>query len=219
LVSAPELRGRFAGVRRHLDALVLFAPCDVAVNCLPPSFLPLLSLTPVKVGVGHALGIVDEKVKAQTRKSYFLPECATREQAERFSRALTVPAHLRGAQAMVRGAVPWKMKANRPNWPAITALEAEYANVDVPCLIAWGEWDETLTETMGHKIRDHVPGARLVEITGSGHSVISERPLVCDHIIRTVQAAVAAGRFAALPPVCRYGRSPFDGVQTLARNG
>jgi len=219
LLSAPKLRDRFAGVRRQLDALVLFAPCDVVVNFLPPSFLPLLSLTPVKAGVGRALGVVDDKVKALTRKSYFLPECATREQAEGFSRALTVPVHLRSAQAMLRGAVPWKLKENRPDWPAITALEADYANVDVPCLIAWGEWDETLSEAMGHKIRDHVPGARLVEITGSGHSVISERPLACAHIIRTAQVAVADGRFAALPPVCRYGTRPFDGAETLAPNG
>lgn len=219
LLSAPGLRDRFAGVRQHLDALVLFAPCDVAVNCLPPSFTPLLSLTPVKVGVGRALGVVDDKVKALTRKSYFLPECATREQADRFSQALSVTTHLRGAQAMLRSAVPWKIKENRPDWLAITALEADYTRVDVPCLIAWGEWDETLSETMGHKIRDHVPGARLVEITGAGHSVISEQPLACAHIIRTGQAAVSAGRFAALPTVCRYGRSPFDGAPTLARDG
>ena len=215
LLSLRELRGRFAGLRQHLDALVLFAPCDVAVNCLPPGFLPLLSLTPVTVGVGRALGVVDDKVKALTRKSYFLPECATREQAERFSRSLTEPAHLRGTQAMVRGAVPWKMKENRPDWPAIVRLETDYTNVDVPCLIAWGEWDETLTETMGHKIRDHVPGARLVEITRSGHSVISEQPLSCAHIIRTSQAEVEGGRFAALPPVCSYGTKPFDGPFTM----
>jgi pimeloyl-ACP methyl ester carboxylesterase len=216
LLSSPELRDRFSGVRRHLDALVLFAPCDVAVNCLPPSFLPLLSLTPVKVGVGRALGMVDDKVKALTRKSYFLPECATREQAERFMEALAKPARLRSSQAMVRSAVPWKMKENRPDWPAITKLQADYANVDVPCLIAWGEWDETLTETMGHKIRDHVPGARLIEITGSGHSVISEQPRACENIIRTGQAEVVGGRFAALPPVSSYGTKPFDGALTLA---
>lgn len=217
LLSSPQLRYRFAELRRNLDTLVLFAPCDVAVNCLPPSFVPLLNLTPVTIGVGHALGVVDEKVKVITRKSFFLPECATREQAEHFAHALTVPIHLRGAQAMLRGAVPWKPRENRPNWPAITDLEADYANVDVPCLIAWGEWDETLSETMGHKIRDHVPGARLVEIAGTGHSVISERPLACAHIIRTAQNAVTDGRFAELPPVCQYGSPPFDEVQILAR--
>jgi pimeloyl-ACP methyl ester carboxylesterase len=218
LLSSPELRERFAEVRRHLNALVLFAPCDVAVNHLPPSFMPLLSLTPVKVGVGSVVGVMDDKVKAQTRKNFFLPECATRERAELLRRALTVPLHLRSAQAMVRGAVPWKIKENRPDWPAIAALEADYANVDVPCLIAWGEWDETISETMGHKIRDHVPGARLVEISGSGHSVVSEQPLACAEIIRTGQTAVTDQRFADLPPVCRYGRYPFDQVKLLARN-
>jgi pimeloyl-ACP methyl ester carboxylesterase len=218
LLSSPELRERFAEARRHLDALVLFAPCDVAVNHLPPSFMPLLSLTPIKVGVGSLLGVTDDKVKAQTRKNFFLPECATRERAENLGRALTVPLHLRSAQSMVRGAVPWTLKENRPDWPAISALEADYENVDVPCLIAWGEWDETLSETMGHKIRDHVPGARLVEVSGSGHSVISEQPLACADIIRTGQAAAADKRFAELPPVCRYGKYPFDQVQLLAGN-
>ena len=217
LVGSPMLRERFACVRQQLDALVLFAPCDVAINSLPSSFLPLMTLTPVMVGVGRALGVVDEKVRAITRKSYFLPECATREQAERFMESLAVPTHLRSAQAMVRGAVPWKLEENRPDWPAITPLEAEYANVDVPCLIAWGEWDETLPETMGHKIRDRVPGARLVEITGAGHSVISEQPLACVHIIRTGQAAVEGKRFPALPLVCSYGTKPFDGPFTPAQ--
>lgn len=217
LLGAPELRDRFAGVRRQVDALVLFAPCDVAVNSLPPQLLPLLSLTPVTVGVGVALGVIDDKVKALTRRSFFLPECATRERAERFSRALTVPAHLLSAQAMVRSAVPWRLAENRPDWPAINRLESEYANVDVPCLIAWGEWDETLTEMMGHKIRDHVPGARLVEVIGCGHSLMSERPLACARIIRTAEATVADGRFAALPPVCRYGRKPFDETLSLAK--
>jgi pimeloyl-ACP methyl ester carboxylesterase len=217
LLSAPALRDRFAGLRRQLDALVLFAPCDVAVNSVPPGFVTLLGLSPISVGIGSALGVVDDQVKALTRRNYHLPECATREQAERFSRTLTVPAHLRCAQAMVRHAVPWRFKENRPDWPAIALLEAEYANVDVPCLIAWGEWDETLTETMGHKIRDHVPGARLVEIVGSGHSVMSEKPLACARIIRTAQAAVADGRFAELPRVCAYGRRPFDDTPFLVR--
>jgi len=41
----------------------------------------------------------------------------------------------------------------------------------------------------------------------------------CAHIIRTGQAATADGRFAARPPVCRYGTPPFDGAETLAPNG
>ena len=168
------------------------------------------------MGVGEALGVVGDKIKDLTRASYFQPGYATREQAAGFHRALTVPAHLRSAQAMVRSAVPWKLKENRPDWEKITPFEADYANVDVPCLIAWGEWDETLPETMGHKIRDKVRGARLVEITGSGHSVISEKPLECAHIIRTCERAVADGHFAALPPVSSYGTMPFSGTLTLA---
>ena len=88
--------------------------------------------------------------------------------------------------------------------------------VSAPCLIAWGEWDETLPETMNHKIRDKVPGARLVEITGAGHSVISEKPLECGQIIRTCEAVVADERFPALAPVTSYGTTPFDGELTLA---
>ena len=216
LVSSPSLRNRFARVRQQVDALVLFAPCDVAINSIPPSFMTLLSLSPIKVGVGDALGIVDDQIKDLTRASYFQPAYATREQAEGFHRALTVSVHLRSAQAMVRTAVPWKIEENRPDWEKIAPLEADYANVDVPCLIAWGEWDETLPETMGHKIRDKVPGARLVEITGSGLSVISEKPLECVRIIRTCEDAVAGGRFAALPPVSCSGTKPFDGELTLA---
>ena len=216
LLGAPELRERFADLRRQVNGLVVFAPCDVAVNCLPPGFLPLLKLTPVKVGIGRALGVVDDQIRGLTRQRFFLPECATHEQAEHFCEAIAVPAHLRSAQAMVRQAVPWRLKENRPDWPAIERLATDYANVGAPCLIAWGEWDETLPASMGHRIRDLLPTARLVSLSGSGHSVIAEKPLECAHVIRMGMGTVRQGCFAELPTVARYGTAPYAGPLTLA---
>jgi pimeloyl-ACP methyl ester carboxylesterase len=214
MFADPELRQRHAAMLRQTDGLVLFAPCDVAVNTEIPSFLAVLGLNGTKVRIGQVLGVLDDKIKATTRKAYQVQSCATREQAARFTRCLTEMPRLHAAQAMIRNSIPWQIKEHRPDWPAIKRLEAMYAHVDKPCLIVWGEWDETLPETMGHKIRDKVPGARLVEIEGAGHSAPSEVPLVCADIIRKAEAAIQTEQFAALPPVSSYGTVPFERVES-----
>ncbi len=209
-----ELRQRHADLLRQTDGLVLFAPCDVAVNAEIPSFVAVLGLHGLTVRLGQVLGVVGDKIKETTLKAYHVQSCATREQAKRFTHCLTHMPQLHAAQAMIRNSIPWQVQKHRPDWPAIKRLEAMYANVDVPCLIVWGEWDESLTETMGHKIRDKVSGARLVEVEGAGHSLPSEMPQACAAMIRKAEAAIRAGGFAALPPVCSYGTAPFERVQS-----
>jgi pimeloyl-ACP methyl ester carboxylesterase len=56
-------------------------------------------------------------------------------------------------------------------------LAAHYDHIDVPSLIVWGEWDETLPASMGHKLKDEIPGARLVKLSGCGHALPTEKPL------------------------------------------
>lgn len=205
-----KLRARHATTLRQVTAMVLFAPADVAIHTEITSFMTVLSLTGVKIRLGQVLGVVNDKVREITRDAYHVRPCATQEQAERFTHALTNMGHLRAAQAMIRNAVPWRVEEHRPDWPGIKQVEAGYANVDVPCVITWGEWDETLTECMGHKIRDKLPTARLVEIEGAGHCLPSEVPSRCAQIIQTTEALLEQQTFEAIPPVVQYGQAPFQ---------
>ncbi len=85
---------------------------------------------------------------------------------------------------MLRQAVPWREKEHRPDWAAIRRLEADYRNIDVRCLIVWGQCDETLPVSMGYKLRDQIVGARLIVISDCMHSIQTECPHDCARLIR-----------------------------------
>jgi len=213
------VRRRHASTLARIQAMVLFAPADVAINTEISSFMTVLGLTGVKIRLGQVLGMVKGKTRTITREAYHVRPCATREQAERFTHALTNMGHLRAAQAMIRNAVPWRVDEHRPDWPGIKRVEAGYARVDVPCVIAWGEWDETLSECMGHKIRDKIPTARLVEIEGAGHCLPSEVPCRCAQIIETTETLLQHESLETIPPVVQYGIDPFqvdEGIVPMA---
>jgi len=85
---------------------------------------------------------------------------------------------------MLPQAVPWREKEHRPDWAAIKRLEADYGNIDVPCVIVWGQCDETLPASMGYKLKDQIAGARLIVLSDTMHSIQTERPQQCVRIIR-----------------------------------
>lgn len=62
------------------------------------------------------------------------------------------------------------------------------SRVRVPTLIAWGKQDKSKKPGEAQRVRDLIPGAKLVEIDGSGHYVQEEQP-----------AAVAAAMIAEVP--------------------
>ncbi len=187
MISAPELQARYADVQRRLDRAVLLAPCDLAVNGVPPSFRTLLGLKGWMVTAGDVLGVLDGKVRKLTKASYHVPECATREQAGHFTHGLEDGRHREAAKAMLREFVRFDPKTHRPVWPSIDPLVAEYTNIRVPVLIVYGSWDETLSSAMGHQLKDEIPGAVLVKLPGRGHSLPSEDPLRCAKLIRRFQ--------------------------------
>ena len=47
----------------------------------------------------------------------------------------------------------------------------------------WGEWDEALSSSMGHELKDEIPGATLIEIPERGHSLPMEEPGLCAGLI------------------------------------
>jgi pimeloyl-ACP methyl ester carboxylesterase len=144
----------------------------------------LLGLKGWKVSLAQGLGVWDSKVRDLTLASYQCPECATREQQEHCAHRLRDRGHREAAKAMLRNFVRFDPRTFRPVWPCIDPLVADYKNINVPVLIAHGAWDETLSVAMGHKLRNEIPGACLVEIPRSSHALPTEKPATCADLIR-----------------------------------
>lgn len=81
--------------------------------------------------------------------------------------------------------------------------------MNVPCVIVWGEEDETLSAGMGHMLRDDLPPARLRIVTHARHSLPTEHPRVCAKLVSEFLDA-APSQEAASAPVSR-----IDGLTGL----
>jgi pimeloyl-ACP methyl ester carboxylesterase len=205
MLSAPELRARHAAMIRRVGRAVLVAPCDLAVNAMPPSFKGLLGLSGLKVGAGEFLGMFEPAVRDLVRTGCQVPESATEERVASFAHALADRRHREAARAMLLQAVPFDLKKGRPLWRSIAPLINDYASIAVPVLLVHGEWDETLYSGMGHKLRDEVPGAILVKVPERGHALPTEDPHVCAELILRFQAARAADELGLGLQVIVYG--------------
>jgi pimeloyl-ACP methyl ester carboxylesterase len=180
----PQLRARHAQTLKQISSLALLAPSDVAINAEIPVFRSIVELKGWQVAIGGPLGLVGHATRQATRSGYHVPERATREAALELKLILTQADTRHAAQAMLSEAVPWRRAEHRPDWQGIQPLVGLYDNIDAPCLIVWGEWDETLPDAMGHKLKDEIPGAQLVELAGCGHALPTERPLEIAGLLR-----------------------------------
>ena len=61
MLSAPELQYCYGPEEQRVARAVVFAPCDQAVNAVPPSLLKLLRLKGGMVTLGNLLGLFDAK--------------------------------------------------------------------------------------------------------------------------------------------------------------
>jgi pimeloyl-ACP methyl ester carboxylesterase len=197
MLSAPELQVRYAAEQRRTDRAVLFAPCDQAINAVPPNLMKLLGLKGWMVTVGDVLGVFDANVRDLTKRNFQVPEFATIERQARFAHALGQSEHCEAAKAFLRQFAPFDPKTLRPIWPKIERLVADYKNIRIPVLIVHGTWDETLTSDMGHALKDHIPGAMLVEMPGRSHSLPTEDPIKCANLIKRFQQGLASESIAA----------------------
>jgi pimeloyl-ACP methyl ester carboxylesterase len=62
---------------------------------------------------------------------------------------------------------------------------SDYANVDVPTLIVWGENDETLSVAHGYALSRRLPDARLCVLRDAKHSIPVEHPRAAANLVRT----------------------------------
>ena len=206
----PILHARHSATLEQIDGMVLFAPSDAAIHSEIPAFRNCVDLKGWKVAIGQPLGLVRHGAEKTIHDGYHTPEHAIQEWADELEHLLSGGGTRRAAQAMLTQAVPWHVKERRPDWPAIQHLASFYANIDVPRLIVWGEWDETLPASMGHKLKDEISHARLTRIERCGHALPTEKPVECAEIISEFVKVMDNASFDSLPLFTRYGeKSPF----------
>lgn len=179
----PGIRARHRAAMSRVDHLVLFAPCDVAQPKQDADLKSLSEAASWKIQLAKSMGKLKDLSAKAMRASMVQPENVPREEADRGVSMLTDRGLRETGQAMVAQAVPWT-KDERPDWPRIKQLTAVYSQVHVPCLIVWGERDETLSHAMGYKLAAQLPNAKLVIVPAAMHSMHLERPQKTVSLIR-----------------------------------
>jgi len=172
----PNLQERHAQTLDAVDRLVLLCPFDTGVISVPPSFESIIKLKGWQVTIGRAFGLVRKQTRQAVEIGYHHRDRATQEESAMLASIIERPACRRALQAMLLAAVPWDPETGRPDWEEVDRLTALYGMIDKPCLVVWGERDEVLNECMGHKIKDKIPDAQLLELACCGHSSPRECP-------------------------------------------
>ncbi len=182
MTACPTLRARHAAVLERVDRMVLLAPMDVEFPNPPAAIVELATVTEMEIWLGDITGILQEKVALAILGSVFNPNRALREDVDRLCDALRDRRSRLPLQAILTQARP--MDGDDLDWPAVERMVADYANVDVPCLILWGEYDDTLPVSMGFKLEEQIPTARLHIVEDCMHSPQLEHPVLVAEAIR-----------------------------------
>lgn len=188
MMGSAQLRSRHEQILGLVDRMVLLSPADVEIINPPALFVQIAELTEVEIMLGDVTGLLMDRVCQGTRDSVSDPERALREEADTRYQMLTQRDTRLALQAVFTQTVP--MRDGRPDWPAIHRVVADYANVDVPCLIVWGARDETLPVAMGYKLAAQLPNAQLHVVPNCMHSVHLEDPVLCANLIRDFIAMI-----------------------------
>lgn len=193
----PALRREFADVVGRIDAMVLLAAVDVALERAHPGFRAIARASGLAIGTASLLGVLKERVARAVLESADDPAFALVGEADRILAVLRDPQRRRAAQAMLRAAVPFTDE-ERPDWPRIEAIVGRYGEVGVPCLVLWGARDETFPVSMGYKLAAQLPRARRVVLERAKHSPHHDVPARCAALVREfVAESREADRFAS----------------------
>ena len=190
MFACPELRREFQDVIDRIDAMVLLAPLDVAIEKEHPTLTQLLGLRGVHIWSARGLGKLRKGVAKSLIDSRGEGEVIFQREADHKTGVLTDAPSRRAMQAMLYHAVP--RLRGRPVWREIDQVVARYPQVTPRTLVIWGEHDEVLPLSMGYKLVAQLPDARLTAIPKGGHSLVLERPELI--------AQLAHEFFASEPP-------------------
>lgn len=174
----------FADLRPRVDGAVLFAPLDFALEQPIPELLDVQDVSSLELFLGNLFGQVTESVAKSCVDGVWDGSNCPREEADRMLEIFDDGDRLRALQATIHETLPWTDELG-PDWEARAAFLADYANVDVPTLIVWGEQDDTLPVASGYAQSERLPDARLCVLRQAKHSIPVEHPLAAARLVRS----------------------------------
>ncbi len=182
MMASPSLRERYDRVLRHVDRMVLLAPADVEIDNPSPTLVKLAAVSGLEIAIARLFGILESEIAKATIESVFTPELALQEEADKTCDNLERDAKRLALQAMLIQTSP-RLPNGTLDRSVVMPLVDEYKNVDVPCLIIWGRYDETLPMEMGCKLARQIPTAELYVLDNCKHSMQLEFPDRCADLI------------------------------------
>jgi hypothetical protein len=136
------------------------------------------------VGVARLTGILPQRVAAATVDGVCEPRLAPRQEVDRTIGILSDRRRRLAGAAMLKQAVPLAGgRGDRMDWRRVAELTDDYARLDVPCTIVWGGQDNVLPLSMGYKLAEDIPGAKLRIVTQGMHCLPVERPRECAALV------------------------------------
>ena len=206
MLASRRLRAEYGDVLARVDSSVLLSPLDVGVERTYPDFERIASLSDFESGLATMFGELRRSCARATHEHAADAARMPREEVDRLVQCLDDPRRRRAARAMLRHAVPFRDNG-RPDFDRIRALERDYRNVDVPCLLIWGARDEALPLSMGYKIAAALPEAWLRVLPDGTHALPIECPRVCSELARRF---AAEGGLATESRVARLPSNPAE---------
>lgn len=205
-VGCGALKQKHGRVLSRIDRLVLFAPADVGIVRPCATLERLASLDDSLLGLADFLGILQGRIAAESVATAGA-DVVYREDVDQLVDALRDRRSRRAQIATLRQALP--RTETGPDWTTIVRMQAEHAAIQLPCLIAWGACDEVISVAFGYELAALIPAARLRVMPGCGHSLPTERPLLCAELIQA--------RDQPEPMVQAGGQVPTLSTQPYAR--
>jgi pimeloyl-ACP methyl ester carboxylesterase len=212
-----EIRRDYPDVLDRIDGAVLLAPLDFGLGITDATFIQLAKIPDLKVAAGMAGGVVRRATAEAIYGSGTDPDRIPLESFERAYAVIGDPVRRHAMQCMLRRAIP-RRADDSIDWPVASRLMDDYRNVTVPCLIIWGERDETLPSMSGYRLEAEIECAWLRVFRDCMHSVQLEEPRLTVELIQSFLAGntdawAGEAKLERLPPV----REAWTGEQAAAK--
>jgi pimeloyl-ACP methyl ester carboxylesterase len=177
------LRGEYQDVLGRVKLLALFAPVHMTIHEMPASVQRAADVQDWQVGLAHLLGMMPDLSADIIRNGMEYERCALREIADQEAHMLTDAAQRHALQWMIASVIPSK-NGKTIDWLAAEAWVRGYRQVQVPCMIVWGNHDDVLDRAGGFEMQHEIPQVKLRIIENARHSITLEQPVLCAQLLR-----------------------------------
>ena len=176
------MRGEYQDVLGRVKAVALFAPAHLTIQEMPAAVKLAASVQDWEVGLARGLGLMPDLAADIIRDGMEYEQCALRETTDKEIEFLINAEQRHVMQWMIESIIPGK--DGKIDWATVEKWVRQYRQVQVPCLLVWGNHDPVLWTSMGYEMQHEIPHARLRIVENARHSLTLEQPGLCAQLLR-----------------------------------